>query len=241
MFDEEVVIEIFEWYENIELRLSEIVGVVPFTSIKELEKIHSPRLVSIIIETCSIIDTLLRAQMPNRFKRPGPKGREMTSKGANIYDYHRELESTLKLTQTQSVLLKGKPILLCPFDNWSSSSSSSPMPWWRVYNRLKHNRIEASKEANLLHCISSLCALKQIMTKIPDVLKLSLRFNWVQTAGLNPHYLLPMIQKINDNNYVAYTGFFATFLQPTNLKSIEEIEPMQFGNHKKLSGHLGWW
>lgn len=64
MFDEEVVIEIYEWYENIESRLSEIIGVVPFASVKELEKIQSPRLVSIIIETCSIIDTLLRAQMP---------------------------------------------------------------------------------------------------------------------------------------------------------------------------------
>ncbi|QFT12984.1 hypothetical protein [Vibrio sp. THAF190c] len=241
MFDEEVVIEIYEWYENIESRLSEIIGVVPFASVKELEKIQSPRLVSIIIETCSIIDTLLRAQMPERFKRPGPRGREMTQKGANIYDYHRELESVLKLTQTQSVLLKGKPILLRPFEKWGSNSNSSPMPWWKVYNRLKHNRIEASKEANLLHCIHALCALKQVMTKMPDVLRLSLRFNWVQNAGMNPHYLLPMLQKVNDNNYIAYTDFFATFLQPVALNQVDDIEPVRFGNYAKLSGHLGWW
>ncbi|TOM56110.1 hypothetical protein CGH75_16905, partial [Vibrio parahaemolyticus] len=78
MFDEEVVIEIYEWYENIESRLSDVVGIVPLSSEKDLAKIHSPRLVSIIIETCSVIDTLLRAQMPERFKRPGAKGREMT-------------------------------------------------------------------------------------------------------------------------------------------------------------------
>ncbi|EGU9031257.1 hypothetical protein GA076_23795 [Vibrio parahaemolyticus] len=241
MFDEEVVIEIYEWYENIESRLSDVVGIVPLSSEKDLAKIHSPRLVSIIIETCSVIDTLLRAQMPERFKRPGAKGREMTRNGANIYDYHRELESTLKLTESKSVLLKGKPLLLCPFEKWSSTSNSSPMAWWRVYNRLKHNRIESSKEANLLHCVNALCALKQVMTKIPDVMRLSLRFNWVQDSTVNPEILLPLLHKVNECNYLAYTEFFATFLMPVELGSIDQIRPRQWGNHNQLSGHIGRW
>lgn len=144
MYHEEVVIEIFEWYKNIEKRLFDLIDVIPFSNESDLKKIHSPRLVPIMVETCSVIDTLFRDLMPERFKRPGPKGREITRKGANIYDYYRELEGNLNLKSTKSLLLHGKPILICPFHNWSDKSNS-PMDWWKVYNRLKHDRIKTSK------------------------------------------------------------------------------------------------
>ena len=238
MYQEEVVIEIFEWYQSIEKRLIEITNVIPFSSEADLKKICSPRLVPIMVETCSVIDTLFRDLMPEKFQRPGPKGRKMTRNGANIYDYYRELEFTLDLGGTKSLLLLGKPVVLCPFNKWSDSSSS-PMEWWRVYNRLKHDRIKSSKEASLFHCINALCALKQLMTKIPSVMELSLRFGWVQTAGFNPIITIKEITEINASKYVAYSEFFATFLSPVVWETPDEIRPVNLRNHEKLIAHLG--
>ena len=238
MYQEEVVVEIYEWYQSIEKRLLEITDIVPFASESDLKKIQSPRLVPIIVETCSVVDTLLRPLMPDKFKRPGPKGREITRKGANIYDYYRELEKSLKLKQTKSLLLQGIPILLCPFANWSDDSNK-PILWWRAYNRLKHDRIKASKEANLFHCINALCALMQLMTKIPEVMEFSLRFNWVQTAGYNPILVIEDVTTINSSKFVAYSQFFATFLSPENWNSPDDVRPVNLKNNEKLIGHLG--
>ena len=236
MYQEDIVIEIFEWYQNIEKRLLEITSIVPFANESDLKKVQSPRLVPLITEACSVIDTLFRELMPDRFNRP--KGRKMTKKGANIYDYFRELESELYLKTTKSLLLQGKPIILCPFENWSENSKT-PMPWWQINNRLKHNRIKASKEVNLYHCISALCALMQLMTKIPTIMELSLRFNWVQTAGFNPILAIEDITNINNSKYVAYSEFFASFLSPVNWDSPDEVRPVSLRNNEKLIGHLG--
>jgi hypothetical protein len=238
MYQEEVVIEVFEWYQNIEKRLVEITSIIPFASESDLKNIYSPRLVPIMVETCSVIDTLFRDLMPEEFQRPGPKGRRMTRNGANIYDYYRELESSLQLGATKSLLLQGKPVVLCPFKKWSDQSSS-PMDWWRVYNRLKHDRIKCSKEASLFHCIDALCALKQLMTKIPALMELSLRFSWVQTGGYNPTITIKEITEINASKYVAYSAFFATFLSPVSWESPDEIRPVNLRNNEKLIAHLG--
>lgn len=238
MLNEEVVIEIYEWYQNIENKLLEIIEVIPFSNEEDLKKVHSPRLVPIVVETCSLIDTLYRYLMPENFKRPGPNGRVITKAGANIYDYYREIEARLTLKSTKTLLLYGKPVLLCPYEKWSEDSNS-PMPWWKVYNRLKHDRIKSSKEASLYHCVSSLCALQQLMTKIPNVMELSLRYNWVQTAAFNPTLTISDVISINDSKYVAYTKLFATFLKPVDWKTTDDIRPSSFRNNDKLIGHLG--
>jgi len=238
MFKEEQVIEIYEWYQSIEKRLLVITDVIPFINEKDLQNIKSPRLVPIIVETCSIIDTLLRSMMPETFKRPGPKGRNMTSRGANIYDYYRELEGELNLCSTKSLLLQGIPIILCPFKDWSDNSNK-PMAWWKVYNRLKHDRIQTSNEANLFHCVKALCALMQVMTKIPSVMGLALRTNWVQTAGYNPVETIKDISNINTSKYIAYSALFATFLSPVEWESPDDVRPVNLRNQDRLVGHLG--
>jgi hypothetical protein len=236
MFEEEVVIEIYEWYQSIEKRLLEITDVLPFVNESDLKKFQSPRLIPIMVETCSVVDTLLRSLMPAKFKRP--TGREITNRGANIYDYFRELESELHLKSTKSLLLQGKPTILCPFENWSEDSNK-PMPWWKIYNRLKHDRIKSSREANLLHCINALCALMQVMTKIPSIMALSLRVNWIQTAGNNPVTVISDVSKINKSKYVAYSELFATFLFPTSWDSPDVVRPVNILNSERLIGHLG--
>ena len=236
MFSEEITIEIYEWYQNIEKRLLEITDILPIVNESDLKRYRSPRLVPILVETCSIIDTLFRAAMPEKFKRP--QGRQMTRRGANIYDYYRELEKKFNLKNTKSLLLQGKPSILIPFDKWSEDSSN-PMEWWKIYNRLKHDRLKASNEANLLHCINALCALMQIMTKFPSIMEFSLRVNWIQTAGLNPIEAIKDVANVNNSKYVAYSELFATFLAPNTWQTVDDIRPVNLRNNDKLIAHLG--
>ena len=236
MFTEEIAIEIYEWYRSIEKKVLEITDILPIVNESDLKRYRSPRLVPIMVETCSIIDTLLRAAMPEKFNRP--RGRKMTRKGANIYDYFRELEKTFQLKNTKSILLQGKPTILCPFEKWSENSSK-PMDWWKTYNRLKHDRLKASGEANLLHCINALCALMQVMTKFPSVMEFSLRVNWIQTAGYNPTVVIEDVSRINKSKFVAYSELFATFLEPNSWKAVDDIRPVNIKNNDRLIAHLG--
>ena len=236
MFSEEVTIEIFEWYKNLEQRLLEVTNILPIVNEADLKRYRSPRLVPILVETCSIIDTLFRAAIPEKFNRP--TGRETTRRGANIYDYYRELEKTFQLTNTKTLLLYGKPSILSPFDKWSEDSNK-PMEWWKTYNRLKHDRLKASNEANLFHCINALCALMQVMTKFSSIMEFSLRVNWIQTAGYNPVLAIEDVCKINDSKYVTYSELFATFLAPNTWQTVDDIRPINIRNSDKLIAHLG--
>lgn len=67
--DEKSAIEVYDWYLDIERRLSEIVRVLPFVDSSGLNNISSPRLASILLESASLIDSLLRDQMPDKFDR----------------------------------------------------------------------------------------------------------------------------------------------------------------------------
>lgn len=50
-------------------------------------------------------------------------------------------------------------IELQPFKNWKSSPSYSAPDWWTPYNRVKHERLENFKEANLKNVMNALAGL----------------------------------------------------------------------------------
>ena len=162
-FTEKEVVELYEWYENLENQIRRILEIIPFSSIKDLKSISSPRLVPVLIESAAISDSMLRSLFPLKALRPNNK--PITRKGPGIYDYCRVLEKDLKLTQASSLFMGSMPLILTPFKGWTESPPHK-VKWWYAYNRLKHNRFKWSKEANLLNTLNALCGLHQLMTKI---------------------------------------------------------------------------
>jgi len=163
-FEEEDVIQLYEWYGNLEAKMQPILEVMPVADKESLKKIISPRIVPILIESCSILDSMFRLMIPERMTRPS--GRTITRKGANISDYCREIEPSLALTAAKSAVMIPIPFILSPFSGWTMTDPTK-MPWWNMYNHLKHDRLKWSKKVTLLHAVESLCALHQLMTRIP--------------------------------------------------------------------------
>lgn len=50
-------------------------------------------------------------------------------------------------------------IKLQPFKNWKPSQLYSAPDWWTPYNRVKHERLENFKEANLKNVMNALAGL----------------------------------------------------------------------------------
>ena len=236
MLSEKNVHDLFEWYKNIENRLMNIIEYTPFQSLNESKDIVSPRCVSIIVESASIIDSLFRTMFPEEIIRSN--GKKITSRGANIYDFYNYFEENMKLTETESIYLGSEPFIVSPFNGWGSKYPESPK-WWNAYNHLKHNRLLFNKDGSVYNSIMSICALHQVMSKIPEVLKYSFRYNWIKFSGFNPSIVFEMITKPNNCNFLAYTQFFCTLLKPANWTEINNIKPATYDNSTKLVEYLG--
>ena len=239
LFEEQDIIQLYEWYGNLEARMQPILEVMPVADKESLEKIVSPRIVPILIESCSILDSLFRFIIPERMTRPS--GKTITRKGANIFDYCRELESSLALTTLKSVVMIPIPFIFSPFSGWTTTGPCK-MPWWVMYNRLKHERLKWSKRVTLLHSVESLCALHQLMTRIPHIIAMAFRFNWVKLSGYNPEVLLDGLpDKISGDlrSFLTYTELFCTPLSNQSWNTLEDIHPVAFQNSSRLLHFLG--
>ena len=228
--------QVYEWYADIELRLKELVRVLPFVRASELREIRSPRLASILLESASLVDTLLRHHLPTTFFQAN--GKRKSRHRATIQDYREQLDATLKLSTAKTLLLLGVPSLLTPFKEWQNQPADIP-EWWRKYNELKHDRLASAQATTLLDCLLSTCALNQVMTKLPSVRKFVFRFGWSQLAGYNPQVALQDLETDCPMSYVAYTDFFATFLTNVGYGSVDDIRPIMFRNNERLQAHLG--
>ncbi len=212
---ESSVHQVYDWYTDIERRLSEIVRVLPFVEAAQLKEVRSPRLASILLEAASLFDTLLRDQLPEKFI--GAKGKTTLKKNANIANYRKIIEPDLRLSSSQSLLLLGLPSLLSPFGPWADSNDL-PLPWWGAYNGLKHDRLSESVAVTLEDCLQAACALNQVMMNVPMIRSFVFRFGWAQLVGHNPQMAIKDLGKSPDQGFVAYTEFFATFLCPVTFR-----------------------
>jgi len=238
-FEEKDVIQLYEWYNNLEFRLQPILEVMPVVDRESLTKIISPRIVPFLMESCSILDSIMRLIVPERMTRPN--GKTITWRGANIFDYCREINPLLALKKTKSIVMIPMPFIISPFKDWTTTGPNK-MQWWKLYNSLKHDRLRWSKKLTLLHAIESLCALHQLMVRIPHIIAMSFRFNWVELSGYNPEVLLEGLpNEISPqlSTFLSYTKLFCTPLSIQKWETLADIHPVSFKNSSRLLHFLG--
>lgn len=228
--------EVYEWYHDLESRLTLIIGVVPFVDIASTSATKSPRLASILLEAASLVDSLLRSQMPSEFTRLN--GDRKTPRDANIFDYYALLEPELKLSASSSIVLVGLPCMLHPFESWQSSNDSPD--WWRKYNKLKHSRLESADNVTLYDCLLATCALKNVIVREDTARSLVFRMGWSDLAQHNPSVAHDELKADNSTMpYLAYTNFFATSLHETAYSSLGQVRPGLFKNSNRLQAVIG--
>jgi len=131
--------QVLRWYarmESVILKFSEHVPLVP-----ENDKLKAPFLVSCLIDSCGLLDSIFRDLVDHPASEK--KGKKQ-KKNYNIQDYAECFSTQFNLPNMRSILLQTPPRYLTPFSAWSSKTKmrnyQSP-GWWNASNNLKHDRL----------------------------------------------------------------------------------------------------
>jgi len=141
------------WYDQAEKALADFLSYVPYCDTHE--QVWSPKLVTILQETCSQLDSLWRWEAVNIHSK----------KDVDIRDYFELFGPDI--ANRWLVFWADEPIKIEPFDEWQKAhnsgkteSSNHPLNWWKEgYQKIKHNRVENRKCATLKRTVESLAGL----------------------------------------------------------------------------------
>ena len=236
--------QVLQWYEWLENELLEILKYVPPAD--QNLATFSPRLASLIIESCGLLDSILRQissdpEMVNGKNKPRDK--------LDISDYANLYASKFDLPASKSILLLTPPRYLTPFSAWlgllSEGEYQSP-PWWRIHNELKHDRIANLRKARLEVAIESLCALHHVIAMVPEFASAFLRRGWVLGGGaLAPQFKLEILEGKMPGTMLSLLVESKLFIVARGLTKfpdrIEDFDPERFdvGASERIINFLG--
>ena len=79
--------------------------------------------------------------------------------GENINHYRNLICQRLPELSKEMVFIARYHLAFQPFKEWSQAEYEGNPPWWKMHNKVKHNRDEYFKEANLLNALNSVAGL----------------------------------------------------------------------------------
>jgi len=245
--DEYQTSSIIYWYEELEERLIEFLKFVPFTP--EHLNVSSPRLASVVTETCNILDSLFReVSKPEETIKGKIKKRDKLV----VTDYAELYAERLKLPATKSLIFVSPPQYLIPFEKWellTMGGQHEALPWWRAYTKLKHSRIKNMKEATLANAVNSLCALHQVIAKLlPQLGRATLRHGWFKDVSLRPDILIEMFEgkyalsHLGRDTFLVESKLFTVPVGQEGFPSdIADLKPALYHGSERLQRFLGKW
>ncbi len=168
--------QLLQWYERIEKVVLDFAERVPLSDTNE--KIEVPKLVSPLMDACGLLDSVWRDMTPN----PVIVGGKSKTRGACVITDFAELYAKkFDLPNTRSILRVTPQRYRTPFASWAgmlSGSAYTPLPWWQVYNELKHDRLRHMRKATLEVALDGICALHQVLSKHLELIPILLRRRW---------------------------------------------------------------
>jgi len=149
----------------LERQMSECMEYLPF--IDANRQAISPKFIPIIMDACSLIDSILFEITSDKKKRR-----------FNLKEYSKLREPELMLDNNISLFLISPVQILCPYKGWTQSQPD----WWNAYNSLKHDRLNNYHFATFTNAISSLAGLHQLMTRQREYIGGFLKAGWIDTS-----------------------------------------------------------
>lgn len=165
-------------YISTENMLSDILRIVPYT--KEHESVWSPAFSTIILESCSLIESLWKYEAKTS---PYVKKERLT-----IVDYFTYFGEYL--APKWVVFWGEEPEKIQPFDAWLKTSGFKErdyleLDWWEAYNKLKHDRLRNRTKATLRHAVRSLSVLFLAILRCEFCRNAIAQANWLYGEGQN--------------------------------------------------------
>jgi hypothetical protein len=139
---------------------------IPF--VEDNEKVISPKFIPIILDVCSLIDSIFHQISTEPVKRFNLK------KYSEMYEPQLELESNISLFLATPVRA------LIPFAGWTKR----PPKWWAAYNVLKHDRLKNYGAATFENAVMGFVALHQVMVRLKEFVGPFLREGWIDTSDI---------------------------------------------------------
>jgi hypothetical protein len=146
-------------FHSLEEQLIECMDYIPF--IEQNHGIVSPRFVPILMDACSLIDSVLRDSTDGNERH-------------TLKSFAKLHEGRLQLESSTSILLVSPLQFLRPFHEWRTSI---PI-WWDAYNRVKHDRIQNYEAASFTCTVTAVGALHQLLARSWQFLGNLTRAGW---------------------------------------------------------------
>ena len=149
-----------EGFLELENRFSDFVRAVPIAP--EHNRVHSPLLASILLDACSLIETILKSTMDNDRYNGIP---DIANIRAMRYSQHPPYLNIGHLkTVFRADVFYVKPVWYLPRGEssfpWYLWRNTNGHPrWWEEYNSVKHSRFEYASRATLLTTLHALKGL----------------------------------------------------------------------------------
>jgi hypothetical protein len=230
--------QVLQWYKLIEDDLLEILKYIPPAG-QNLET-FSPRLANLIIESCGLLDSVLRQISPDP---ANVDGRSIARHNLDILDYAKLYAAKYGIAAAKSILLIMPPRYICPFQEWMglvSGGDYQPVAWWRTHTELKHDRIANLKKARLEVAVDSLCGLHQIIGTLPEFARAVLAHGWVLGKKTSPQMTIEILEGSASGSLLVESKLFVIARgQEKFPERIEDFHPSLFSASERVIDFLG--
>ncbi|XOB46386.1 MAG: hypothetical protein ACKKMV_02970 [Candidatus Nealsonbacteria bacterium] len=232
---------IIKAYEIIEKNLIHFLDLIPPEGCNR--QTWSPKLVSILLDTGSLVDSIFRDAAPNKDKRT--TGRIVKRKDMNMNDFRRIYSKKFSI-DVRSLMLISPPIVLQPFKDFNKKSPD----WWKIYNKVKHDRLGKASLVTIDIAMDAVCGLFQLIAQYPIMYRYLVRYRWAGYGNYNLDLIMPLMSSEHRVQKMSQSAIHETFLVSTKLfittigprvfpENSEEIRPMDYYPPRKLMTFLG--
>ncbi|MEN6623920.1 MAG: hypothetical protein ABFD50_20540 [Smithella sp.] len=164
-------------YQRIEDSLHSVLQVVPYC--ENHKQVWSDYLVTVILEACSLLDSLWRAQSWQSSCVQNAKTRN-DLKMLDYFKYYGEY-----MEPRWVVFWAEEPVMKYPYKGWSKTGKYKTkddqafLDWWTAYNSIKHDRLQNRTEATLHKAVRTVSALFLAILRCDDCRTAILQAGWL--------------------------------------------------------------
>ena len=151
--------------------------------------VYSFEFQKLIILCCTEIENVFKLICQNTPSVKTTAGNMGEYKEAILSCYPKIVEAEVSIPRISETLR--------PFDGWDSG----PLPWWSVYQDIKHHRITAFDKAtcwNAICCLSALYILILYLARITQININICNSKYIDSEYCPPHLILSPSQKLPD-------------------------------------------
>jgi len=241
IFNEKTTGKVMEFYETLENQLLEVLRIIPFE--KQNFDVWSPKLISIFLDSCSIIDSIFKTTSRSKEKI---YGRIIKRTDLNMNHFRHLYRNKFSLGDLNSLMYVSPPVVLAPFKEWMGKGSGQNPNWWQDHQRVKHDRLNNMNLATIKNTVNAVCGLFQVISQHPKMVIAIIRYRWLSNGGYAPDYLirnLSSIKRRKETNdiFLVETKLFVTTIGKRSFpNNVKEINPLYYkGGMVRLNNFLG--